>query len=190
MIFLSAVSLPPENSVLDGCISEMAKGSAQALDALYERTRTAVFGLSLTLLKNFHDAEDVMQDAFVAVYVNAPAYVSEGKPLAWILTITRNLCYKKLGAAKRSEYLDGEEAERFFSEHAMSPGEIAENRFFIEECLNHLSAEERDVLILHAVAGMKFREAARFMEIPLSSALSKYHRAIKKIRSRYGSNVL
>ena len=55
---------------------------------------------------------------------------------------------------------------------------------------SNLSAEERDVLILHAVAGMKFREAARFMEIPLSSALSKYHRAIKKIRSRYGSNVL
>lgn len=190
MIFLSVTSEPPAKEQLDGYISEIAKGSAQALEELYDKTRTAVFGLSLSLLKNFHDAEDVTQEAFVSIYVNAPAYVSEGKPLAWILTITRNLCYKRYNAGKRLDYLDSEEAERFFTEHAMSAGEIAENRFFIEECLNGLSKEERDVLILHAVAGMKFREVANFQNMPLSSTLSKYHRAVKKIKSKYGSNVL
>ena len=110
--------------------------------------------------------------------------------MAWMLTIARNLCYKKLNAGKRSDYLDSDEAERFFAEHALSASEIAENRFFIEECLNHLSKTERDVLVLHAVAGMKFREVAAFADIPLSSALSLYHRAVKKIKTKYGSVVL
>ena len=190
MLFLSTTYIPSDNSALDRCISEIAKGSAEALDELYYLTKTAVFGYTLSLLKNFHDAEDVTQDVFVAVYVNAPAYASESKPMAWMLTIARNLCYKKLNAGKRSDYLDSDEAERFFAEHALSVSEIAENRFFIEECLNHLSKTERDVLVLHAVAGMKFREVAAFADIPLSSALSLYHRAVKKIKTKYGSVVL
>lgn len=190
MIFLSIADTPSDASELDRCLSEIAQGSAQALDELYKKTKTAVFAYSLSLLKNFHDAEDVAQDVFVTVYINAPAYSSAGKPMAWILTIARNLCYKKLGAGKRTDYLDGDEAERFFAEHALSASEIAENRFFIEECLNHLSKTERDVLVLHAVAGMKFREVAAFADIPLSSALSLYHRAVKKIKTRYGSVVL
>lgn len=109
--------------------------------------------------------------------------------MAWILTIARNLCYKKLGAGKRTDYLDGDEAERFFAEHAVSAETIAENKFFIEECLNNLSKTERDILVLHAVAGMKFREVAAFTEASLSSVLSVYHRTIKKIKNKYGSIV-
>ena len=109
MLFLSTTYIPSDNSALDRCISEIAKGSAEALDELYYLTKTAVFGYTLSLLKNFHDAEDVTQDVFVAVYVNAPAYASESKPMAWMLTIARNLCYKKLNAGKRSDYLDSDE---------------------------------------------------------------------------------
>ena len=190
MIFLSTMEVPSDASALDSCLSEIARGSAQALDELYYKTKTAVFGYSLSLLKNFHDAEDVTQDVFVTIYVNAPAYESAGKPLAWILTIARNLCYKKLNACKRTDYLDSDEAERFFAEHAMSASTIAENKFFIEECLNNLSGKERDILVLHAVAGMKFREVAAFTETSLSSVLSVYHRAIKKIKNIYGSVIL
>ena len=189
MIFLSIADKLSDASELDRCLSEIAQGSAQALDELYKKTKTAVFAYSLSLLKNFHDAEDVAQDVFVTVYINAPAYSSVGKPMAWILTIARNLCYKKLGAGKRTDYLDSDEAERFFAEHAVSAETIAENKFFIEECLNNLSKTERDILVLHAVAGMKFREVAAFTEASLSSVLSVYHRTIKKIKNKYGSIV-
>ena len=84
MIFLSIADTLSDASELDRCLSEIAQGSAQALDELYKKTKTAVFAYSLSLLKNFHDAEDVAQDVFVTVYINAPAYSSVGKPMAWI----------------------------------------------------------------------------------------------------------
>lgn len=72
MIFLSIADTLSDASELDRCLSEIAQGSAQALDELYKKTKTAVFAYSLSLLKNFHDAEDVAQDVFVTVYINAP----------------------------------------------------------------------------------------------------------------------
>ena len=190
MLFLSLATEPVDKNELDGYISEIAQGKPEGLDKLYGKTKSAVFGLSLSILKNFHDAEDVLHDCYISVYVNAPAYVSEKKPLAWILTIARNLCYKKLQTRKRTDYLDSEEAERFFTEHALPAGDVAEDRFFIEECVNNLGDEERDVLILHAVAGMKFREISAFLGVPLPTVLSRYNRTVKKLRIKYGSTEL
>lgn len=45
-----------------------------------------------------------------------------------------------------------------------------------------LGGEERRIFLLHAVAGFKHREIAEFMELPLATVLSKYSRAVKKMR--------
>ena len=49
-----------------------------------------------------------------------------------------------------------------------------------------LSDEERQIVILHAVAGFKHRETAKFLALPLSTILSKYNRAIKKLKNHIG----
>ena len=51
------------------------------------------------------------------------------------------------------------------------------------DALADLSDEERRVVLLHAVTGMKHREIAALLELPLPTVLSKYHRALKKMRS-------
>src|SRR5690554_872194 len=48
--------------------------------------------------------------------------------------------------------------------------------------MDKLTDEERQIIMLHTVSGYKHREVAGFLKIPLSTALSKYHRAIKKLR--------
>ena len=45
-----------------------------------------------------------------------------------------------------------------------------------------LSDEERQIAVLHAVSGMKFREIAELLGLPLSTVLSKYHRSMKRLR--------
>ena len=48
--------------------------------------------------------------------------------------------------------------------------------------LSYLADEERRIVLLHAVTGMKHREIAALLELPLPTVLSKYHRALKKMR--------
>ena len=44
--------------------------------------------------------------------------------------------------------------------------------------------EERQIILLHAVTGLKHREIAGLMELPLATVLSKYHRGLKKMRAQ------
>ena len=52
------------------------------------------------------------------------------------------------------------------------------------KALAGLGAEERQIVLLHAVAGLKHREIAQLLELPLSTVLSKYHRGLKKLRAQ------
>ena len=53
----------------------------------------------------------------------------------------------------------------------------------LQDALALLDKNERRVVMLHAAAGMKHREIAVLLEMPLATVLSKYHRAIKKLRA-------
>ncbi len=48
--------------------------------------------------------------------------------------------------------------------------------------MKELSPEENSIVVLHAVAGLKHRETAKLMGMPLSTVLSKYRRALEKLR--------
>ena len=48
--------------------------------------------------------------------------------------------------------------------------------------LEELRHEERQVILLHVLGGFRFHEIASFTEEPLSTVLSRYHRAMKKLR--------
>ena len=67
-----------------------------------------------------------------------------------------------------------------------NPNMTAEDRVILSECLRSLSDEERQIVMLHAVSGFKHREIAGLLEMPLSTVLSKYNRAMKKLRKIYG----
>ena len=57
-----------------------------------------------------------------------------------------------------------------------------ENRIVLEGVLSLLSDEEREIVLLYAVTGMKHKEIAECLGLKLSTTLSKYHRALKKLR--------
>lgn len=80
---LSTVSPAAETPcALDEHLAGVALGQKESLSRLYLSTRDAVYGFALSLLKNPHDAEDVLQDAYLAVWNSAPGYRSQGKPMA------------------------------------------------------------------------------------------------------------
>jgi RNA polymerase sigma factor (sigma-70 family) len=55
-------------------------------------------------------------------------------------------------------------------------------RIALQTVLKELDEEERSIILLHAVSGYKHHEIASYLGIPLATALSKYHRGLKKMR--------
>ena len=58
-----------------------------------------------------------------------------------------------------------------------------EDRLVLSKMLELLSEEDRQIVVLHAVSGMKHREIAQIMHLPVSTVLSKYRRSLQKLRT-------
>lgn len=169
-------------SVLDLYIRRIAAGDTRALENLYHETHTSVYAYVISVLKNIHDAEDVLHDCYLAVHSAAANYSSSGKPMAWIITIAKNLCLMKLRERKKKAEVEDEDFfinAQYNEDSRLTP----EDAFILSECMNELSDEERQIVVLHVVSGFKHREIASFLNMALPTVLSKYHRALKKLKN-------
>lgn len=159
-------------------ISQIAAGDMDALHRLYDAVGDKVYGFSLSLVRNPQDAEDVLQETFVRIHAHAKDYRPQGKPLAWIFTIARHLALDKQRQQSRTQLL---------SETAdvvdLSDVDRADHRILLDSLLNRLSEEDRQILILHVVVGMKYREIAAVMGRPLNTVLSRYRRALHRLQT-------
>lgn len=165
---------------LERLLSGIAAGRPEDMSELYSRTRTAVYSLALSYLGNAHDAQDITQDTFVQVWERAGQYRPNGSPMGWLLTVCRNLALMRIRKADRHADLDDSGWDAIPAEEK---GISVEERALLQDALALLDNNERRVVMLHAAAGMKHREIAVLLEMPLATVLSKYHRAIKKLRA-------
>lgn len=165
---------------LDSYLKAIAEGDNGAFAKLYEETHSAVFGFALSILKHQHDAEDAAQNTFVVLYTSATAYEAKGKPMAYIFTVTRNICLMKLREAKKTAAAPVEDyAELAFEDdHSLS----TEDKVVLQTVLSVLSDDDLQIVMLHALAGMKFREIAHLLDFSISTVLSKYHRSMAKLK--------
>lgn len=160
-------------------IRRIGQDDQNAFRAFYESTKNSVYGYALSILKNRQNAEDVMQETYLKIRENAPFYQPQGKPMAWVITIAKNLCFMKLREGTRTVPLPAEEPEIVdFSEISEM-----EDRLVLEALMNRLSDREREIVLLHAVSGLKHREIAKVLSLPLSTVLSTYSRAMKKLKT-------
>ncbi len=170
---------------LEDELIKIASGDKTALVKFYGDTYTPIYSYILSFLKNSYDAEDVLHDLYVSVYVNAKNYKQGGKPMAWVFAIARNMSLKKLSERKRTADFGDEDWEKLLPQDALS----LEEGCAVRACLTQLSLEEREIVVMHAVAGFMHKEIAAIMSLPLGTVLSKYNRAIKKLRLIYEGRI-
>ena len=162
----------------ENLIIRMASNDGAAFRELYQKTSGVVYGFAMSILRNKHDAEDVMHDAFIKIYSSAVTYKPSGNPMAWILTIVRNLCLNRIRAGKVCEEL----SEYDDLAGVSNDSETMLDRMVLETAMSVLDAEERQIVVLHAMTGLKHREIAEILELPTGTITSKYNRALKKMR--------
>ena len=174
---LTGVPDDRRDAELEALIARIAGGDRAALADFYRATRSAVYAYSLSVLRQKSDAEDVLQDAYIRVWQHAGRYRPEGRPMAWLIVTVRNLALDRLRRSRNVvSFPESREKE------AAAPPLSAEDRLTLEALLLKLDDRERQVVVLHAVTGLLHREIAEIMGLPLSTVLSKYQRAIKKLR--------
>ena len=168
------------NAEAEKCLLELQAGDRGALEELYALTGAFVYSCALSILRSPPDAEDVQHDCFLRILSEPESYVPEGKPLAWMYRIVKNLCLMKLRERKRLTPVDEPDALRQAAPD--NANMTAEDRLILMECMNALSPEENSIVVLHVIGGFKHIEIAKLLEMKLPTVISKYRRALKKLR--------
>jgi RNA polymerase sigma factor (sigma-70 family) len=160
-------------------LKRIARDDMAALDELYSITERTMYAFALSLTKDHQRSLDLMQDTYVKIISAAHLYKPMGKPLAWMFTIANNLHYSNIRKEKRSIPWEPEEVS---DDKRFSYITDVNDRIVLEGVLSLLTQEEREIVMLYAVSGMKHKEIAEGLGLKLSTTLSKYHRALKKLR--------
>lgn len=169
------------NTFIDeGWLPLIAQNDRQAFENLYHATDKTLFAYILSILRNTEDTQDVMQDTYLKIRAGAHLYKPQGKPLAWIFTIAKNLSLMKLREqTKKGTYSFEDVPQAVISLDNISNNE---NIMILKAALTILNDIDRQIILLHAISGLKHHEIAQILHIPLSTTLSKYNRALKKLK--------
>lgn len=165
----------------DRLLSYVAAKEEAAFYQLYQNTARAVYGYILSFLKNPQDAEEVMQETYLKVWTMAETYEPQGKPLAWMFTIARNLCYMRFRQQKNQADISIYDLQESEPGEPCREIEQAPEKLLLLAALEQLKEEDRRIVLLHEAGGMKHREIAECLKMPLATVLSKHNRAIKKL---------
>lgn len=151
-----------------------------AFHELYTKTKTIVFAYIMSIIKNYDDSSDILQEVYIKIYLAAKNYESQRKPLAWIFTIARNESYL---------FLRRKQSNLEYDDQLSLPQNIDfDTKLLLEELFKILNDLERQVIIMHSLWGLKHFEIAQLLEIPISTSLSNYHRGIKKMKEVWRKN--
>jgi RNA polymerase sigma-70 factor (ECF subfamily) len=164
----------------DHALRQLAEGDQNALASLHERLGRKIYLLALSILRDPHAAEDILQDTWLRLAQGgARSYTPDTNPEAFVLTVARNLALTAL--TRRARELPSEIAEDA-EPHLTAPDSESMSTLPV---LDELDTEERQIVLLRLEYGMKHRDIAALLGISTAACEKKYSRAAAKMRDYY-----
>jgi RNA polymerase sigma-70 factor, ECF subfamily len=145
----------------------------------------AAYNLARWLTRNDHDAEDVAQEAYLRALRFFDGFRG-GDVRAWLLTIVRNTYYTWLTNNRLRDLSSPLEDEEWELESKAPDPELnaiqTSERHRLEQAIEELRTEFREVLILRELEGMTYKEISDITDIPLGTVMSRLARARKRLQ--------
>ncbi len=171
-------SSSPDNTTL---VNMALSGGPQAFGPIIERYKDAVFGVALSRLRNFHDAEDLTQSSFVEAFDRLADLKDPNRLGAWLRSITIHRCINYLKREARSVTIDSiEEPESSLNPH--SDLEQAELREQVLTAIGRLSKTQRETVTLYYISGYSQQEVAHIQEVPVGTIKRRLYEARNRLK--------
>ena len=168
-------------------IRSSATGDRAAFDELVVRHQAAVFRFTRTVASDSTAAEDALQETFLAAWRGAKGFRGESSVRGWLLAIARHAVNRqvrrRVGEPRDFASLDE------LAEHAGwgDPEQVAvqnQTRERLQDALESLSSEDREVLLLRELEGLTGEETASLLQISMEAMKSRLHRARLRLAAR------
>jgi len=170
-------------------IADCLCGRTDAFGELVYRYQARLYNAAIRLVDSHDDAADVVQDAFLNAYQALHTFKGDAEFFTWLYRIAFNTAIslkrkRKATISLESAGPDGGIDPDDPSEY-VKPGlalERSEDEARLQDAMNRLSHEHREVLVLKDIEGMKYEEIAEILAVPIGTIRSRLHRARLELR--------
>ena len=192
------VETPEERHVADArLMRRMAGGDKSALAELYDRFTKPLYSMALHVLREPAEAQDVVHDAFVALWEKAGDFdASKGNAFSWAVTLTRNRAIDRLRQSRRRSQLLSESSADAMLLHeggsvpdAERSAEKSDNATQVRAAVGALPHDQRHALELAFFKGLTQQQIAEALKEPLGTIKARIRRGLLKLREELSSRL-
>ncbi len=167
-------------------LAEVAAGSRDAFEHLYQRTSSKLFGVCLRLIPDRAEAEDVLQDVYVGVWDKAGQFdPSRASGITWLAMIARNKAIDRLRAMPAANRQASVEMAELVADPSASPlqdAETSNDRARLDRCMEQLDGQRRSLIRTAFFEGATYEELAQRIGSPLGTVKSWIRRSLLQLR--------
>ena len=174
-------------------------GDATAYRGLVEKYQGRVYHMVYGMVRNREDARDITQDAFVKAYNNLGSFREQSSFYTWLYRIAMNLAIDHTRKRKRREVagfdesIASKDADGAIDQihHEESPSKALERKQLlarIMECMQKLSDDQRQVILLREVEGLSYKEISRVTKDSVGTVGWLLHMGLKGLRTKLGTS--
>jgi RNA polymerase sigma-70 factor (ECF subfamily) len=167
-------------------VERCRRGDLGAFEELYRAHAGRLYSVALRLLGNPADAEDLLQEIFLAAHRKLDTFRGESAVGTWLYRLATNLCLDHLRsrAGRSRQVTDSLEGEREVFDTATSTlAEQTVTKMDLERALARLPEGCRAAFVLHDVEGLEHREVAEILGVAEGTSKSQVHKARLKLRA-------
>ena len=180
---------------LNTLIEDIKKGDDKAFDELVLMYMKKAYSVAFRFMRNDGDSQDMVQEAFLKVYINIDSYNKKYNFSSWFYRILINCCINALKKRNRRRFLldswekdktlDIEKLEIGKDNSIRNPEEDLikkERNKIIMEGVYALPEKQRDILMLYDIEGFSQHEISDILNIPLGSVMSRLFYGRKRLK--------
>ncbi len=191
---------PPLEELSDQALMcRFSEGQEEAFALLFERHHRPLYHFILRSCGQQAIADELVQDVFERVIKAADGYEPTAKFTTWLYTIARHRCIDRARRDGRADVYslqnkisDGDDASadhqsQLVDEHATAAGVQADRKAFrdrLQQALQTLPEDQREVFLLREISDLKFKEIAAVIDVPVPTVKSRLRYALKKLRQQ------
>ena len=167
----------------DDYIDKLIQKDNDAFRLVYEQSKKGVFSIIISLVRNKTVTEDLMQDTYIKMIQKIRQYQKGRNFNAWLMQIAKHTALDYLRKAKKEFTYDPQEQAYIHASLKTDP-----KTYDVLDLVEGLSEDEKQIVLLRAVAEYKFKDIASMVDKPLGTVLWIYNKAIKRLKKVVSSD--
>jgi RNA polymerase sigma-70 factor (ECF subfamily) len=177
-----------DKTLLPDLLRRTAVGDKPAFQTLYQATSAKLFAVALRICGRREVAEEVLQEAFVAIWGRAKDYDPvRGSVMTWLVTIVRHCAIDQLRHQQSRPEGHSAPEELLSSFVATGRTDISVELRALQRCLNELDPQPRRAVLLAYLYGLTRDEIAARLKVPVGTVKSSLWRSLERLQRCLGS---